>query len=723
MGQGIPPDNGTTVYVTAGLDRLIDVDDQNYRFEAVLFVLLTWSDPRAMSTMLASTAQSAPGSNTTCVLPCTSLFVYEQDSPCCDGVWLPHLELVNVRGESQDRIVRYGIQFAPALAVVEGIPPRDPNGVSFWAHVQAEFYTNLNFMAFPFDQQKLVIQFAFGTRHPERPVSFVQSSTALSMYFPRSGDDISGWNIKNITLDFYNNSAQVIYDKSTFIYLARYMVLVVCALTHSLTHLSHVSTHTKNAVTPSNPNDPVPVHPPFNTDFRFISYLWTTGFTIIIDVSRISLYFILMAVLPVILNVWLALLVFSISPKHLDTRLGIIVTLFLSLTALMLVVANSLPQSSYIVPTQQLCLLSYCVLGFVGLESIIIYKFVTVERQLKIKKLTKQAKKQFTKRWETARRSRSVHVASQRQKSKAPFSSCCAPWPSSLRFRKAQTNANGEATSMGPEEMMTATTILQSEDSLTISVSIPEDEEMTMPRSATGLVSFRPGSVTATAPMPKPIIKSATSLQENSTIPMTGTLTSDNRRVSIMDPREMSVTMTGNGMKDSLPSSSSTQSQLPLPPSSSRDIPSAMMRKRSTVEGFVPMGGFAGNSDDDDSGGAPSADFGSQPSDFASSDDDSVGVGARSNSGGGAGGSSRKEGTGAKNKLSKLQQKLHNSWMGNNVSKGRAAWAESRVNPDYALYIALKADRWVFWFTVVVYDVLVVVLLAVNSSYTAPLQF
>lgn len=53
------------------------------------------------------------------------------------------------------------------------------------------------------------------------------------------------------------------------------------------------------------------------------------------------------------LNVWLALLVFAVNPKNLDTRLGIVVTLFLSLTALIFVVTAGLPESSTVMPVQQ----------------------------------------------------------------------------------------------------------------------------------------------------------------------------------------------------------------------------------------------------------------------------------------------------------------------------------------------------------------------------------
>ena len=53
------------------------------------------------------------------------------------------------------------------------------------------------------------------------------------------------------------------------------------------------------------------------------------GFNILIEVHRISAYYVITFCLPILINTNLALLVFSVSPRHLDTRLGIVVTLFL----------------------------------------------------------------------------------------------------------------------------------------------------------------------------------------------------------------------------------------------------------------------------------------------------------------------------------------------------------------------------------------------------------
>ena len=111
-----------------------------------------------------------------CSVPCPTLL------SSCDDIWLPHFEFINVRGFSQDRVVRYGIRSGPN------------DSVAWWAHVQVstrscpaishaapaacgrrtkvvapllvlieacctaallpqgEFYTPLQFRSFPFDK-------------------------------------------------------------------------------------------------------------------------------------------------------------------------------------------------------------------------------------------------------------------------------------------------------------------------------------------------------------------------------------------------------------------------------------------------------------------------------------------------------------------------------------------------------------------------------------------
>ena len=91
-------------------------------------------------------------------------------------------------------------------------------------------------------------------------------------------------------------------------------------------------------------------------------------------------------------------------------RLGIVVTLFLALTALQFVVSAVLPSSATVVPTQQLCLISYLLLGLIGIESILVYWLVTAERRLTRKRRIKRAGRAFQRRWSAV--VSSVHSAS-----------------------------------------------------------------------------------------------------------------------------------------------------------------------------------------------------------------------------------------------------------------------------------------------------------------------
>jgi hypothetical protein len=74
-----PPAGGVNVYVSAICDHLVDVDDSKYRFEAVLFLLLTWTDVRARPAIEAASlaAQTSSYNNGNgCAYPCTTLYAW-----------------------------------------------------------------------------------------------------------------------------------------------------------------------------------------------------------------------------------------------------------------------------------------------------------------------------------------------------------------------------------------------------------------------------------------------------------------------------------------------------------------------------------------------------------------------------------------------------------------------------------------------------------------------
>ena len=62
----------------------------------------------------------------------------------------------------------------------------------------------LQFQAFPFDKQYLIVQMSY-TPAPGGDggrVAFVPSATGLSLFQPRTGDDVSGWTVESLDLSF-----------------------------------------------------------------------------------------------------------------------------------------------------------------------------------------------------------------------------------------------------------------------------------------------------------------------------------------------------------------------------------------------------------------------------------------------------------------------------------------------------------------------------------------
>lgn len=193
LGRGIPPEGGAEVYVSVLLDRLLSVDVVNYDFEASLYIVLTWNDGRARNAVNIATTE-----NNTCEFPCSNLYAYQAEySTCCDAMWLPHLEFLNCKGLSQDRVVRYAVRFPEN---------NSSTAVAWWAQVHGKFYNPFLFKAFPFDSQRLIIQVSYAVRDRNSPIFFIPSSTAREMFTPRAGDDISGWKVKNVGITPFNIS-------------------------------------------------------------------------------------------------------------------------------------------------------------------------------------------------------------------------------------------------------------------------------------------------------------------------------------------------------------------------------------------------------------------------------------------------------------------------------------------------------------------------------------
>ena len=84
-------------------------------------------------------------------------------------------------------------------------------------------------------------------------------------------------------------------------------------------------------------------------------------------------------ILPILTCSLISFVAFHVDPASLDCRLQLTVGLFLALVAIQFVAEGSLPRASYVIPTRQLVILSYCVLLAVSIESVVVNKILTAD--------------------------------------------------------------------------------------------------------------------------------------------------------------------------------------------------------------------------------------------------------------------------------------------------------------------------------------------------------
>lgn len=95
---------GLDVFVSASLDHMLSIDDQYYQFEAVIPIYLSWRDLSAAEIVQNETELAK--STGICNRPCSEVAQWNPGDPCCQGIFLPTFNFINIRGSDQNRIVR-----------------------------------------------------------------------------------------------------------------------------------------------------------------------------------------------------------------------------------------------------------------------------------------------------------------------------------------------------------------------------------------------------------------------------------------------------------------------------------------------------------------------------------------------------------------------------------------------------------------------------------------
>lgn len=187
--------------------------------------------------------------------------------------------------------------------------------------------------------------------HPAPPgyghVTIVPSATGIGLFAIGSGagDDLSGWRIRDTRVSVTEVPWTSQFDDPT----------------------------SRNLRRRSTPGDPAPLVPGKGAGQGYGADLAVVQIRAFVDVQRLSTYYLLAAIVPVILCVVITLLTHVIDADLVETRLQLVVALFLSLTALQIVFEGDLPKSSYILPTGQLVIASYCVMVASFIESLVAF--------------------------------------------------------------------------------------------------------------------------------------------------------------------------------------------------------------------------------------------------------------------------------------------------------------------------------------------------------------
>ncbi|KAL4419295.1 hypothetical protein ABPG77_001627 [Micractinium sp. CCAP 211/92] len=363
-GQGLPRLETQKVFISPYLDRLLQVDEENYRWEAVLYFYLTWEDPYAFDTAKETGAAMLFNASTTpCNLQCSTIV---SNLFCCDEIFLPGLFFKNIYALPQDRGELNNIFFSTT------------NGSVMWeSRVHGVFYQPMDFSHFPFDSFDLLAEIRFydialtydttgiwGARHPG--VELVPSSGGRKLFTYGRGDDSNRWAVVDFQVVRYKTDLETWFDQFSDMRSA--------------------------------PDDPLPMAPgPGNPNRGIFRGVQDQRIGILITIERFWKPSLVNTVLPVVLVFMLGMFLFFTDESHLDTRLEGVIALFLALTAVQFVVSGTIPTSSYLVPTQQLILSTYIFLFLVAMVSITEFQIIMRHRKKQEAKRRKDAYKRYCK--------------------------------------------------------------------------------------------------------------------------------------------------------------------------------------------------------------------------------------------------------------------------------------------------------------------------------------
>lgn len=322
QGQGTPPRNGTIVYFSAFLERMLVVNQAEYSFTGAFTFQLNWNDDGAADEIESRTKDLEDSGDGACNRYCNNYGApWDPMQQCCDSIFLPSLLVTNVRAYEESGHLYYKISTCGAA---------DMGNMMWSAKVTATFYTGMKFTSFPFDYQNLVVQFEQPDeyRYNFGYIKYNLSASGVSTRFDQgfvSGDAVSGWAVQGIQM-------QLVKTANTDIY---------------------------KDVDPSNPGDTCAFNPAAGIDLQHELDV-VESIQISVRVRRLNSYPIVNIIIPILVIAYMNFAIYFIPPKDFNDRFGTLSTLLLALMAVQFVVGTDLPASSTPLPQQQLIIATWC---------------------------------------------------------------------------------------------------------------------------------------------------------------------------------------------------------------------------------------------------------------------------------------------------------------------------------------------------------------------------
>ncbi|CAI5474281.1 unnamed protein product [Closterium sp. Yama58-4] len=404
-GEGEPAVRAayTPVFVSVVLNKLLDVDDERYQFEAIIHLRMSWHDPRAPLEIRRRTAETfLAGNPSACARVCA-----KGRSLCCDSVWLPGVMGGNLLSLEDERTEWEAI----------ALQPGNHSNVRWGRRLRATFHAALRFHRYPFDTQELVVELwaesccysfvpsAAAIRRPRSllPSAHTPGAEGASRARVRRGrvrrddgsgpDDLSGWQVESVYVQAQATHVgrmmqwvEEPHDHEVFSVRAEELAGATLGGGGTTSGMLWEGEEGGEAERGKEEQEGGEEAGECGSggvassewrawqerEQQVAAASLNSTLLIVIRVQRIWHYYLFLFLLPTFLAVALSWTSFCMSPAHLELRVGTGVTLFLALTSHQFVIFDTLPHSSYVTIMGWFIIWSYALIVFAVLQSLLV---------------------------------------------------------------------------------------------------------------------------------------------------------------------------------------------------------------------------------------------------------------------------------------------------------------------------------------------------------------